>query len=192
MNAIRELLITTGLALVSAGFLSTATPAQGQMIERSVFPGQCSPRGPANRMVEAGEEQCEPLSAAVASAIVPTISKGNPGKTDTKTGAGRNPGTPSTGGGGPGAGDPGHGNVGDPGTGAGDPGHGNVGDPGTGDGDPGHGGGGDPGTGGGDPDHGGGGDPGTGGNDPGHGGGGDPGTGDGPAHGSGDPGHAGE
>lgn len=117
MNAIRELLISTGLALVSAGFLSTATPAQGQMIERSVFPGQCSPRGPANRMVEAAEEQCEPLSAAVTSAIVPTISKGNPGKTDTKTGAGRNPGTPSTGGGGPGAGDLGHGNVGDPGTG---------------------------------------------------------------------------
>ncbi len=179
MNPIRELLISTGLVVVSAGFLSTATPAQGQMIERSVFPGQCSPRGSANRMVEAAEEQCEPLSAAVTSAIVPTISKGNPGKTDTNTGAGRNPGTPSTGGGGPGSG-------------AGDPGHGGGGDPGTGGGDPDHGGGGDPGTGGGDPGHGGGGDPGTEGDDPGHGGGGDPGTGDGPAHGSGDPGHAGE
>ncbi len=165
MNTIHRLLISTGLTVVSAGFLFIAVPAQGQIAERSIFPGQCGPIGDANKINGAGGAQCERLPAT--NAIAPTTTNGKTDRTATSPGGNTNPGTPVSGG------DPGTGSGGDPGTGSG-------GDPGTGSGgDPGTGGGGDPGTGsGGDPGTGSGGDPGTGsGGDHGTGSGGDPGTG---------------
>ena len=150
MNVVRELLISTGLAVVSAGFLTIAVPAQGQITERSIFPGQCSPRGAANIINDGGGEKCQPIPA------INAIATGNTGRTRTSRG----------GGGG-----------GDPGSGGGGSGSGGGGDDGNGGGDSGFGGGGDPGTRGGDSGHGGGGDPGTRGGDSGFGGAGDPGNG---------------
>jgi len=152
MNVIRKPLTSTSIAVVAAGFLSITVPAQAQIIERSAFPGQCSPRGTANRMLEAGEEQCQPLSAAGINAVAPTISHGNTGQRRMDIGGNSNTlghrsggelGTRGSGSGhgrggdlGPGRGDPSHSSGGAPGTAMGDQDFGGVGDPGTGSGDP--------------------------------------------------------
>lgn len=88
MKATYALLTSTGLALMSAGFLASATiPARGQEAERPILTAdQCSPLTEANyqlcciaqnrdQILTAGQiEQCPPLSTALIRNVFSTTS----------------------------------------------------------------------------------------------------------------------